>query len=278
VAAVVIDQLLSGYTADAAGLRASLPTQLDNHQYTTAHCNCPGVMLCVAICVHAVIGQQVLEEGVLVSEQDGTAAQHTKKKRKTATAEAAGVPMQAVQVQPKAHLSGHIHCVAGVSWPEASTLYSGGWDHSVRRYDVETQANTDTYNGSKAVYAVAAAGHDNSSSSSSLVNSNVVALGGSDKVLRIWDSRAVKGEALAVRAYAAHEGWISSLAWRPSSSFHVASGSHDGTVKLWDIRTAVPLGSLQQHSDAKVLCVGWWGKEVLVSGGADCKLQLYDLP
>jgi len=116
------------------------------------------------------------------------------------------------------------------------------------------------------------------SSSSSLVNSNVVALGGSDKVLRIWDSRAVKGEALAVRAYAAHEGWISSLAWRPSSSFHVASGSHDGTVKLWDIRTAVPLGSLQQHSDAKVLCVGWWGKEVLVSGGADCKLQLYDLP
>eukprot|EP00775_Hariotina_reticulata_P001760 gene1760-2100_t len=221
-------------------------------------------------------GQQLLEESAGEKEPEAAAAQHTKKKRKTENAEANGVPMRPVQLQPTASLTGHIHCVAAVSWPEANTLYSGGWDHSVRRYDVETQTNTDTYNGSKAVYAVAAACSD--SSSSSPMSSDIVALGGSDKVLRIWDSRSVKGEALAVRAYAGHEGWISSLAWRPGSSFHVASGGHDGAVKLWDIRTAVPLGSLQQHSDAKVLCLGWLDKKVLVSGGSDCKLQLYDLP
>jgi ribosome biogenesis protein YTM1 len=140
----------------------------------------------------------------------------------------------------------------------------------VRRYDVESRTNTDSYNGSKAVYAVAAP-RDSSA--------RLVAFGGSDKVLRIWDTRGVSGEGLAVKSYAAHEGWISSLAWRPGSSYHVASGGHDGAVKLWDIRTSVPLGSLQQHQEgAKVLCVGWWGEHTLVSGGSDCKLQVYSLP
>jgi WD40 repeat protein len=141
----------------------------------------------------------------------------------------------------------------------------------VRRYDVEARTNTDTYNGSKAVYAVAAPSDGSSSS--------IVAFGGSDRVLRVWDARGVSGEGLAVKAYNAHEGWISSIAWRPSSSFHLVTGGHDGAVKLWDIRTAVLLGSLQQHKeDAKVLCVGWWGAQTLVSGGSDCKLQLYSLP
>jgi ribosome biogenesis protein YTM1 len=140
----------------------------------------------------------------------------------------------------------------------------------VRRYDVETRTNTDTYNGSKAVYAVAAPADGSSS---------VVAFGGSDRVLRVWDTRGVAGEGLAVKAYTAHEGWISSIAWRPGSSYHMVTGGHDGAVKLWDIRTGVPLGSLQQHKEGdKVLCVGWWGGETLVSGGSDCKVQVYSMP
>jgi ribosome biogenesis protein YTM1 len=171
-----------------------------------------------------------------------------------------------------------VHCISALSWPESGTVYSGGWDHSVRRHDVETRTNTDTYNGSKAVYAVAApAAVDAETDSSSSSSSNVVAFGGADRVLRIWDTRRVKGEGLAVKAYNAHEGWISSIAWRPGSAYQLATGGHDGSVKVWDVRSGVPLGSLVQH-DQKVLCVGWWGAQQLVSGGADCKLQLYDMP
>lgn len=205
---------------------------------------------------------------------DAAASSRRKKQKLGAAAAAASAPMQ---MQSTAALPGHVHCVAAVAWPQADTIYSGGWDHSVRRYDVETRTNTDTYNGSKAVYAVAApaAAGDGGSGGGS---SDVVAFAGSDRVLRIWDTRGVAGEGLAVAAHNAHEGWISSLAWRPGSSYHLASGGHDGAVKLWDIRTAVPLASLQQHAaESKVLCVGWAGPHSLMSGGSDCRLQLYSL-
>lgn len=223
------------------------------------------------------VGQEILDEAASQQQPEDVedpAAAGNRKKRKTAaaangTTAAAAAP---VEIQPTAALPGHVHCISAVAWPESSTIYSGGWDHSVRRYDAETRTNTDTYNGSKAIYAVAAAAAAGSSSTSS----DVVAFGGSDKVLRIWDTRSVKGEVLDVKAYNAHEGWISSIAWRPNNNCHIVTASHDGSVKLWDIRTAVPLGSLQQHSD-KVLCVGWWGEEVIVSGGADCKLHIYEM-
>lgn len=218
---------------------------------------------------------------------DAAAAANRKKRRVAAangSSDTAAVAAAPSTLEPTASLPGHVHCVAAVAWPQADVVYSGGWDHSVRRYDVETRTNTDTYNGSKAVYAVAAPadGGGNaaaSSSGSGSSSANIVAFGGSDRVLRIWDSRGVSGEGLAVKAYTAHEGWISSLAWRPGSSYHLITGGHDGAVKLWDIRTAVPLGSLQQHEEgAKVLCVGWWGPQTPVSGGSDCKLQLYSMP
>ena len=73
------------------------------------------------------------------------------------------------------------------------------------------------------------------------------------------------------------------MQWCPSSAHHIATASHDGSVKLWDIRSIVPLATLSAHTD-KVLCVGWVpsssgkaasGTGGIVSGGADCTLQLY---
>jgi ribosome biogenesis protein YTM1 len=142
---------------------------------------------------------------------------------------------------------------------------------------VETGINTDTHNGSKAVFAVAAGGSDASSSSSS--DPQLVAFGGSDSCLRVWDVRAPPTEqSLAVKSYAGHKGWVSSVVWRPGSSHQVATGSYDGSVRVWDLRSSVPLGKLEQHGGEKVLCVGWAGPDGLVSGGADCKVQLYVMP
>lgn len=52
----------------------------------------------------------------------------------------------------------------------------------------------------------------------------------------------------------------------------MATASHDGTTKLWDLRTSIPLHTLEGHTN-KVLCAAWAGPALLATGGADCKLR-----
>jgi hypothetical protein len=59
----------------------------------------------------------------------------------------------------------------------------------VRRWDIVTGINTETYNGSKAISSVSA----------KRTSPDIVAFGGSDRVLRLWDSRSRKGESLDVK-------------------------------------------------------------------------------
>ena len=162
---------------------------------------------------------------------------------------------------------------------------------------------------------------------------------------QVWDPRLRSGEGLAVQACSSHAGWISAVAWHPSSgapraalggvwrggasavslhccwkgqqrrwravggaagaapapdlhqgtstkapppeqdptlpslpaaappaAHHVATASHDGTAKLWDLRTAIPLHTLEGHTD-KVLSAAWAAPGLLATGGADCKLR-----
>jgi ribosome biogenesis protein YTM1 len=165
-------------------------------------------------------------------------------------------------------LAGHLHCVSSLAWPAEDTLFSGGWDHSVRRWDAVTGDAAEVYNGSKAVLCVA----------SSSETPDVVAFGGADRCVRVWDTRAAPraGDALALRALAAHGNWVTALAWCPRSAHHLVSASTDHTLRLWDVRCAVPLATLTAHS-AQVLCAGWLGPGVIASGGADCALRTFEL-
>jgi ribosome biogenesis protein len=226
------------------------------------------------------------------------------------------------------------HCVSALAWPSRASLYSGAYDHSVRRWDVEAGVAVASCPTSRPVLSLAApvplmvagggGGDDDEDGAGG--GGHVVAFGSADGVLRLWDARAGPQVALAASAgqpasvaagataadassgaaaarvvsssSSSPAAWLPSVAWRPGSLHHVATASHDGAVRLFDLRTAVPLGKLAGlhgggsggEGGGKALCVAWWRPEgaaggvgggvprFLASGGTDCRLRVSALP
>eukprot|EP00897_Mesotaenium_endlicherianum_P005871 jgi/Mesen1/5311/ME000264S04333 len=177
-----------------------------------------------------------------------------KKRRADSNGGAHSIASAAPQVEARATLEGHTQCVSSVAWPDSDSLYSASWDHSLRSWDAST--------GSKAVLSLSVGGD----------GSALLATGGADSILRIWDTRAAESTA-PVQQLLSHRGWITSVKWAKGSAHHLLSASHDGSIKLWDTRTKIPLYSLDAHTD-KVLCADWWSNNTVISGGADSKLAI----
>ncbi|KAG6553301.1 hypothetical protein Mapa_005035 [Marchantia paleacea] len=183
------------------------------------------------------------------------------KKRKLAGT-VVDVQLAETEVTAKATFDGHTQCVSAVAWAAEDYLFSVSWDHSVRSWNVETGANTSTMSCSKALHCLSVGGE----------GSALLATGGADNVLRVWDPRIV-GVVAPILQLTSHKGWITSCKWHPRSTFHLLSASHDGTIKVWDTRAKVPLYTVEAHKD-KVLCADWWKEDCIVSGGADSKLSI----
>ncbi|XP_058070384.1 ribosome biogenesis protein WDR12 homolog isoform X2 [Magnolia sinica] len=157
-------------------------------------------------------------------------------------------------------LVGHTQCVSSVIWPEHQTIYSTSWDHSLRRWDVETGKDSLNLVCGKVLNCLDVGGE----------GSALIAAGGSDPVLRIWDPRK-PGTLAPTFQFSSHSSWITACKWHTKSWFHLLSASYDGKVMLWDLRTAWPLAVIDSHKD-KVLCADWWKGDSIISGGADSKL------
>ncbi|KAK4378238.1 hypothetical protein RND71_000100 [Anisodus tanguticus] len=157
-----------------------------------------------------------------------------------------------VEEEAKSTLVGHTQCVSSVVWPQDETIYSASWDHSIIRWDVEMGKNSLNLYCNKVINCLHVGGE----------GSALIAAGGSDPILRIWDPR---------KPVLINSSWISDCKWHEKSWFHLVSSSYDGKVMLWDLRTAWPLAVIDTHKD-KILCANWWKGESVISGGADSKL------
>jgi WD40 repeat protein len=67
------------------------------------------------------------------------------------------------------------------------------------------------------------------------------------------------------------------IAARPGSDNAVATGSLDGSVRFWDLRSPLPLAVLEAHKE-KVLALAWRDGARLVSGGSDSMLHMFNAP
>jgi ribosome biogenesis protein YTM1 len=73
-----------------------------------------------------------------------------------------------------------------------------------------------------------------------------------------------------------HKSWVSDVQWCHTDPYVLASNSHDGTLKVWDIRSSVPLHTVMAVSKKgeKALCLAF-GDGYVYSGGSDCVVNRF---
>jgi WD40 repeat protein/serine/threonine protein kinase len=89
---------------------------------------------------------------------------------------------------------------------------------------------------------------------------------------RLWDCASGKQKGVPL----GHGRWIHTLAFRPPDGRFLITGSHDGTVGIWDAATGAPRGKLARGSPVLALAVDPQGNR-MVTGSSDGRARVWDL-
>ncbi|KAG7381802.1 WD repeat-containing protein 12 [Phytophthora pseudosyringae] len=212
------------------------------------------------------------------SGSEDSGEQRSAKKHKKTENGAGAVSFQ--QLEAEIVLVGHTSYVTGVAFrPKTSehdedVVVSAGSDRTVRLWDLVTQSCSQSLVGNRAV------------SDLSMNANGLILTAHPDHCVRLWDPRAQQsGESIVQRTFRSHKEWVSSVAWHPDSTNNehmFVSGGYDGTAKVWDARSTIPLHTVSAH-DGKLLGLSWRnpGKDesdvAFVTGGDDKKLNFFSV-
>ncbi|MES1241325.1 MAG: pentapeptide repeat-containing protein [Acidobacteriota bacterium] len=98
---------------------------------------------------------------------------------------------------------------------------------------------------------------------------------GADRAILADTAGGSKARALDLRWQTGHSGSVNSVAWSPDGRY-LATGSYDGTIKLWGAATGWLLNTLTSHENL-VLTMSWSPDGTrLASGSDDQTVRLWD--
>ena len=148
-------------------------------------------------------------------------------KSSTAPANTASTPPQRGALSM---LKGHIAPVSAVSFhPSDQTVaYSTSWDHTLRIWDLTTTSQVDIRTTANPLLSLA-----------SLSSLSLLASGTSARHISLVDPRA-SATKVSVLTLRGHRNAVVSLAPDPENEYGLVSGSHDGTCRIWDVRSVKP--------------------------------------
>ena len=160
--------------------------------------------------------------------------------------------------------------------------YSTSWDHSLKTWDIPTSTCVDTRSTSHPLLSLTA-----------LPSLSLLAAGTSARHITLIDPRA-SATTISAMTLRGHTNAVVSLAADPESSYGLVSASHDGTCRVWDVRSSrseregrvgeslyvVERESLKGEGrkvggeGVKVFGVVWDKGVGIVSGGEDKRVQV----
>ena len=103
-------------------------------------------------------------------------------------------------------------------------------------------------------------------------NGKLLASGGFDKTIRIWDVATGKN----IATLYGHSGDVLAVAFSPDGKT-LASASFDKSIKLWDVSTGNNIATLTGHFDPVVSVVFSPDGKVLASGALGNVIKLWDV-
>ncbi|KAJ3358546.1 hypothetical protein GGF32_000324 [Allomyces javanicus] len=169
-----------------------------------------------------------------------------------------------------ATMTGHADAVLSVHFaPDSRTVASGSGDATVRVWDLDTATPKATLKAHTNWVLCVAWSPDG----------NTIASGGMDGLVCLWDARSAKGTATKPLAILkGHRDAVTCLAWEPmhanAACSRLASGSRDGTVRIWDTKSRTTEFALAQHTKA-ITCVKWGGEGLIYTASRDCSIKTW---
>ncbi|RLV89695.1 Ribosome biogenesis protein YTM1 [Spathaspora sp. JA1] len=199
-------------------------------------------------------------------EYDSNVVSSSSKKRRKMALQDASIRRRS----PLAFLEGHTQPVEAIIFDshDSSVGYSVSQDHTIKTWDLFTSRCVDTRTTGYSLLSLL-----------QLPKLNLLVTGSSARHINLHDPRINSTstiEQTSTKKLVGHTNFVVGLAASPTNEHMFASASHDGTVKVWDVRAENSLYTItrQDGSKAKVFDVCWDKQIGIISGGEDKKIQI----